>query len=400
MQAARTKVAAIARTPFASALLGGLVVGVLGWIAIGAGWVASEDDPSTTVATTPLTAAASDAENGGPTVNEIYRRDSPGVVRVESNRASEASSLDPFGQPGGGTATGSGFVIDEDGHVVTNAHVVEGAESVQVTLGEDGETFDAEVVGTDPSTDIAVIQVDAPADRLHPLTLGESSTVEVGDPVIAIGNPFGLDRTVTAGIVSALQREIESPNGFVIRDAIQTDAPINPGNSGGPLLDAAGHVIGVNSQIEASGGNGNVGIGFAVPIDTTREVAQQLIEDGEVQHAYLGVSGTDITPEIADVLNLDRDQGALVQSVVPNSPADEAGVQAGDADATIGGQPLTAGGDVIIAVDGEAVTEMSDVIAAVDSKQPGDELELTLLRGNDERTVTVTLGDRPASAQQ
>jgi S1-C subfamily serine protease len=289
-------------------------------------------------------------------------------------------------------------VIDEDGHVVTNAHVVEGAESVQVTLGEDGETFDAEVVGTDPSTDIAVIQVDAPADQLHPLTLGDSSSVEVGDPVIAIGNPFGLDRTVTAGIVSALQREIDSPNGFVIRDAIQTDAPINPGNSGGPLLDAAGRVIGVNSQIEASGGNGNVGIGFAVPIDTTREVAQQLIEDGEVQHAYLGVSGTDITPEIADVLNLDRDQGALVQSVVPNSPADEAGVQAGDADATIGGQPLTAGGDVIIAVDGDAVTEMSDVIAAVDSKQPGDELELTLVRGNDERTVTVTLGDRPASA--
>jgi S1-C subfamily serine protease len=400
MQAARTKVAAIARTPFASALLGGLVVGVLGWIAIGAGWVASDDDPATTVATAPLTAAASDAENGGPTVNEIYRRDSPGVVRVESNRASEASSIDPFGQPGGGTATGSGFVIDEDGHVVTNAHVVEGSESVQVTLGEDGETFDAEVVGTDPSTDIAVIQVDAPADRLHPLTLGDSSTVEVGDPVIAIGNPFGLDRTVTAGIVSALQREIESPNGFVIRDAIQTDAPINPGNSGGPLLDAAGRVIGVNSQIEASGGNGNVGIGFAVPIDTTREVAQQLIEDGEVQHAYLGVSGTDVTPEIADVLNLDRDQGALVQSVVPDSPADEAGVRAGDADATIGGQPLTAGGDVIIAVDGEAVTEMSDVIAAVDSKQPGDELELTLVRGNDERTVTVTLGDRPASAQQ
>jgi S1-C subfamily serine protease len=398
MQAARTKVAAIARTPFASAVLGGLVVGVLGWIAIGAGWVASDDDPAAAVATAPLTAAASDAENGGPTVNEIYRKDSPGVVRVESSRGSGASSLDPFGQPGGGTATGSGFVIDEDGHVVTNAHVVEGAESVQVTLGEDGETFDAEVVGTDPSTDIAVIQVDAPADQLHPLTLGDSSSVEVGDPVIAIGNPFGLDRTVTAGIVSALQREIDSPNGFVIRDAIQTDAPINPGNSGGPLLDAAGRVIGVNSQIEASGGNGNVGIGFAVPIDTTREVAQQLIEDGEVQHAYLGVSGTDITPEIADVLNLDRDQGALVQSVVPNSPADEAGVQAGDADATIGGRPLTAGGDVIIAVDGDAVTEMSDVIAAVDSKQPGDELELTLVRGNDERTVTVTLGDRPASA--
>jgi S1-C subfamily serine protease len=217
--------------------------------------------------------------------------------------------------------------------------------------------------------------------------------------VVAIGNPFGLDRTVTAGIVSALQREISAPNGFTIRDVIQTDAPINPGNSGGPLLDSAGRVIGVNSQIEASGGNGNVGIGFAVPIDTVGEVAQQLIEDGEVQHAFLGVSGTDITPEIADVLNLDTEQGALVQSVVPDSPADKAGIQAGDADATIGGQPVRAGGDVIVAVDGDPVADMSDVIAAVDSKQPGDELELTLIRGGDERTVTVTLGDRPASAR-
>jgi S1-C subfamily serine protease len=399
METARTRIAGLARTPFASALLGGLVVGLLGWVAIGAGWVASDDDPSTTVATAPLTAAASDSGDGGPTVNEIYRKDSPGVVLVESTQASQASELDPFGQPGGGTATGSGFVIDEDGHIVTNAHVVDGAESVQVTLGEDGETFDAEVVGADDSTDIAVLHVDAPADQLHPLTLGESESVEVGDPVVAIGNPFGLDRTVTAGIVSALQREISSPNGFTIRDVIQTDAPINPGNSGGPLLDSAGNVIGVNSQIEASGGNGNVGIGFAVPIDTVREVAQQLIEDGEVQHAFLGVSGADVTPEIADVLSLDTERGALVQSVVPDSPADDAGIRAGDGQATIGGQQFSAGGDVIVAVDGEPVDDMSDVIAAVDSKQPGDELELTVLRGGDEHTVTVTLGDRPASAQ-
>jgi S1-C subfamily serine protease len=366
MDNARGRIAALARTPFASALLGGLVVGVLGWIAIGAGWIASDDDPSTTVATAPLTAAASDAEEGGPSINDIYRQDSPGVVKVESTRGSQASPTDPFGQPGGGTATGSGFVIDEDGHVVTNAHVVEGAETVAVTLGEDGESFDADVVGADPSTDIAVLQVDAPEDQLHPLTLGDSESVEVGDPVVAIGNPFGLDRTVTAGIVSALQREINAPNGFTIRDVIQTDAPINPGNSGGPLLDAAGRVIGVNSQIEASGGNGNVGIGFAVPIDTTREVAQQLIEEGEVQHAYLGVSGADVTPDIADVLNLDVEQGALVQSVVPDSPADDAGIRAGDAQATIGGQQVSAGGDVIVAADGEAVEEMSDVIAAVD----------------------------------
>jgi S1-C subfamily serine protease len=399
MHAARSRITAFARSPFGSALLGGLVVGVLGWIAIGAGWVSSDDDSGSTVATAPLAAAASDADSGGPTVNEIYRKDGPGVVLVESTQAAQASPLEPFGQPGGGgTATGSGFVIDEDGHIVTNAHVVDGAESVQVTLGKDGEPFDADVVGADPSTDIAVLKVDAPSDQLHPLTLGNSGDVQVGDPVVAIGNPFGLDRTVTAGIVSALQREIRSPNGFTIRDAIQTDAPINPGNSGGPLLDAAGRVIGVNSQIEASGGNGNVGIGFAVPIDTTREVAQQLIEDGEVQHAFLGVSGTDVTPEIANVLNLDSDQGALVQSVVPDSPADKAGIEAGDAQATIGGQQINAGGDVIVEVDGKAVSDMSDVIAAVDSKQPGDKLELTLVRGGDQHTVTVTLGDRPAQA--
>jgi S1-C subfamily serine protease len=398
MGAARSRLATVIRTPFASALLGGLVVGILGWVAIAAGWIDGDDGSNPTLATTPLAAAASESDNGGPTVNEIYRKDSPGVVLVESTRRPEASPLDPFGEQGGGTATGSGFVIDQDGHIVTNAHVVDGAESVQVTLGEDGESLDAEVVGADPSTDIAVLQVDAPSEQLHPLALGDSENVQVGDPVVAIGNPFGLDRTVTAGIVSAVQREINAPNGFTIRNAIQTDAPINPGNSGGPLLDASGRVIGVNSQIEASGGNGNVGIGFAVPINTTREVAQQLIDDGEVEHAFLGISGADLTPEIAEVLNLDRDQGALVQSVVPDSPADEAGIEAGDADATIGGQPLRAGGDVIVAVDGETVDEMTDVIAAVDSKQPGEELELTLLRGGDQRTVTVTLGDRPASA--
>ncbi|HEX2468032.1 MAG TPA: trypsin-like peptidase domain-containing protein [Solirubrobacterales bacterium] len=399
MGAARSGISTLARTPFASALLGGLLVGILGWVAIAAGWIESDSSSEAPLATAPLSAAAA-SDDGGATVNEIYRKDSPGVVQVEATRGAQSGPLDPFGpQGGGGEATGSGFVIDEDGHIVTNAHVVEDAESVQVTLGDDGDALDAEVVGTDPSTDIAVLKIDAPADQLHPLPLGDSESVQVGDPVVAIGNPFGLDRTVTAGIVSALQREITAPNGFTIRDAIQTDAPINPGNSGGPLLDASGRVIGVNSQIEASGGNGNVGIGFAVPIDTTREVAQQLIDDGEVQHAFLGLSGTDLTPEIADVINLDRDRGALVQSVVPDSPADEAGIEAGEAEVTIDGQPVRVGGDVIVAVDGDAVQEMADVIAAVDSKQPGDELELTLLRGGDERTVTVTLGDRPAAAE-
>jgi S1-C subfamily serine protease len=220
----------------------------------------------------------------------------------------------------------------------------------------------------------------------------------VGDPVAAIGNPFGLDRTVTAGIVSALQRQISAPNGFTISDVIQTDAPINPGNSGGPLLDSSGEVVGVNSQIE-SNGSGNVGIGFAVPMDTVREIAQQLIESGEVRHAFLGISGTDLDPEVAEVLNLDAEDGALVQAVTPDSPAAEAGIEAGDATVTVDGRQVRAGGDLIVAVDGKAITGMDDVIAAVDDRKPGDEIELTLLRGGDERTETVELAERPANAR-
>jgi S1-C subfamily serine protease len=386
------------RSHFASALAGGLIVGILGWIAIAAGWVEADDDSPTTSAV-PLTENVSDdgGSGEGPSVNEIYDEVASGVVYIEAQVQPQTGPFNPFGPQGGGTATGSGFVIDDDGHIITNDHVVDGAEEVDVKLTEDGDSYPAEVVGTDPSTDIAVLDVEAPADELHPVSLGESSDVEVGDPVVAIGNPFGLQRTATAGIVSAIQREIQAPNGFTIRNAIQTDAAINPGNSGGPLFDAAGRVIGVNSQIESRSG-GNVGIGFAVPIDTARDVAEQLIDDGEVEHAYLGISGADLTPEIADLLNLDVERGALVQQVVPDSSADEAGIEAGDAEVSADGQPLTVGGDVIVAVDGEEVEGMDDVVAAVDEAQPGDEMELTILRDDEERTVTVELSDRPASA--
>ncbi|MDX6583470.1 MAG: hypothetical protein QOI10_2654 [Solirubrobacterales bacterium] len=391
------------KTPFASAVAGGLVVALLGLVAIGTGAVGTGDSTTTTTtlpAAAPETALASDTNGKALTVNQIYTQDSPGVVYITAQQKAQPSPFSPFGPSQGGTATGSGFVIDDSGHILTNAHVVAGSDQVSVRVGgEDGQTFDAKVVGTDPSTDVAVLSVDPGADQLQPLELGSSSGVKVGDPVVAIGNPFGLDRSATAGIVSAVQRQIDSPNGFTIENAIQTDAPINPGNSGGPLLDSEGRVIGINSQIESGGqSNGNVGIGFAVPIDTAHEIAQQLIDNGSVQHAFVGISGADLTPEIADVLNLDANSGALVQSVVAGSPADNAGVTAGNATVSVNGQRIRAGGDVITAVDGNPVSGMEDVIAAVDSKKPGDSMQLTLLKGGDTRTVTLELTERPAQA--
>ena len=389
------------KTPFASALAGGLVVAVLGLVAIGTGLVDAGDTTTTTTtvpAAAPQTALASD--NSALTVNQIYTQDSPGVVFITAQQQAQSAPFDPFAPPQGGTATGSGFVIDGDGHILTNAHVVAGSDDVTVRIGgEDGQTFDAKVLGTDPSTDVAVLEVADGSDQLEPLELGSSAGAQVGDPVVAIGNPFGLDRSATAGIVSAVHRQIDSPNGFTISNAIQTDAPINPGNSGGPLIDSQGRVIGINSQIESGGqSNGNVGIGFAVPIDTAEEVAQQLIDHGEVQHAFVGISGADLTPAIADVLNLDANSGALVQSVVADSPADKAGIEAGDATVTVDGQQISAGGDLITEVDGNPVSGMDDVIAAVDAKKPGDSIELTLVRGGDTRTVTVDLAERPDRA--
>ena len=392
------------RSSFGSALLGGTVAGALFVLAISAGWVDSGDD-TTVVSPQPasLGSPVVSRDTGGDAnlVGDIYKRDGQGVAFVEAEQpAQEASPFEPFGPPeGGGTATGSGFVIDEDGHLLTNNHVVEGATEISVTLGSEEDSYPAEVVGTDPATDVALLKVDVPADKLHPLALGDSSQLEVGEPVVAIGNPFGLDRTVTSGIVSALQRQIEAPNGFSISHVIQTDAAINPGNSGGPLIDAEGRVVGINSQIETGGGGGNVGIGFAIPIDTAREVADQLIEDGSVQHAYLGISGGTITPEIAQALNLPVEEGVLVAAAVREGPADEAGIQGGDTEATIEGASVTLGGDIITELGGEKTSGMEELVDVVNEKKPGDEIEVTMLRGGDEKTVTVTLGNRPASAE-
>ena len=393
------------RTPFGSALVGGAVVALFGWVAIATGLIEAQSDSSATVAA-PLAPPISVKDSGdGNAVNQIYRRDGQGVAFIQATQAPEESAFNPFGgQPeGGGVSTGSGFLIDTEGHIVTNNHVVEGATKVTVKLGSENSTHTAEVVGADPASDVALLKVDLPADQLHPLALGDSSKVQVGDPVVAIGNPFGLDRTVTSGIVSALQRQIQAPNGFSINHVIQTDAAINPGNSGGPLIDSSGSVIGINSQIQTGGGSGgNVGIGFAVPINTAREVVRQIETNGKVEHAYIGITGGTVTPAIAEALKLPTKQGVLVNEVVKGGPADKAGIEGGKTEATIEGAPVRLGGDVITEVEGESIASMEDLIDAIDAHKPGDEMEVTLLRGNDgeEKTVTVKLGVRPNSVEE
>jgi S1-C subfamily serine protease len=392
------------RSPFFSALLGGAIVAVFGWIAIAAGWIQSEGGSTSTVAAPLAAPVASDSGKGeGNVVNQIYKADGDGVAFIESEIKPEETSFSPFGEPessGGGTATGSGFVIDGEGHVLTNNHVIENATKITVKLGESSKTYTAEVVGTDPGSDLALIKVDAPAGELHPLRLGHSAQMEVGDPVVAIGNPYGLDRTVTSGIVSALQRQIQAPNGFTIDNVIQTDAAINPGNSGGPLINAGGEVIGINSQIETGGnGNGNVGIGFAIPIDTARAEIQELENKGEVEHAFLGISGVTLTPTFAKALNLSVEEGVLVRSVVKGGPADKAGIEGGNTSATIGGAEVELGGDIITEIDGAKISGMDELIEKVSEAKPGEEMELTVIRDGKAKHANVTLGHQPASAE-
>lgn len=382
------------RSSIMAAVIGGLVVAVLGFGAISAGLVGKNETVTRTITNaTP----ASSGNNGQGIVNEIYEKQGAGVGFITASGVSGAASpFDPYGQSQGGTATGSGFLIDTEGHMVTNHHVIDGASKITVTIGDNDNVYEAEVVGDDPSTDLALLKVDAPSDAMHALKLGDSEDLKVGDPVVAIGNPFGLDRTVTTGIISALQREIQSTNNYSISNVIQTDAAINPGNSGGPLINAEGEVIGVNSQIATgSSGGGNVGIGFAVPAATVKDVVDQIQKTGEVKHAFLGISAATVTPEIAEALNLDVEQGALVQEAPEDGPAAKAGIKGGKTEVTVGAQPVLAGGDVITEVNGEAVSAMDEVVAAVNSARVGDELELTINRDGDTKKIKVKLGERP-----
>ena len=385
------------RSIFLAALMGGLVVAFAGYVAIAAGWIGKDE---TTIQSITASSAPASNTNDQNLVNQIYERDGDGVGFITATGISSGSTspFDPYGQSQEGTATGSGFLIDNEGHMVTNNHVIEGAEEISVTIGDSDETYEAEVVGTDPSTDLALIKVDAPDSAMKPLQLADSEGVKVGDPVVAIGNPFGLDRTVTTGIVSALQREISSLNEYAISNVIQTDAAINPGNSGGPLINTDGEVIGVNSQIATGGsGGGNVGIGFAVPSNTVRDVVDQLIDTGTVEHAYLGISGATISDQLSEALNLGTDQGVIVQEVPEDGPASEAGIEAGDTPVTVGGQQVMTGGDVITGINGEEIGSMEDLIAKINESKVGDEIELTVLRDGDTRTVKVPLSARPSS---
>src|SRR4051794_25240887 len=318
------------------------------------------------------------AQGPGKTAGEVYRESKDAVAFIRAR--TEGSALSPFGGSSRGTATGTGFVVDPKGLIVTNQHVVDHARSVQVKVG-DGERVSARIVGADPSSDLALLKVDTNGRSLPSLELGDSGNVQVGDATYAIGNPYGLDRTLTTGVVSALRRTIQAPNGFAIPGALQTDAALNPGNSGGPLLDASGQVIGVNSQIESSGsgssGNtgGNTGVGFAVPSDTVTRVVKQLEGKGKATHAFLGISSGDAEGATS---------GAVLGSVQTGGPADDAGLKDGDL--------VTKMGDT-------TVRGSDDLVAAVEAHRPGDEVTVRYRRGGDTKEATVTLGTRPARAQ-
>ncbi|HEX2086250.1 MAG TPA: trypsin-like peptidase domain-containing protein [Solirubrobacteraceae bacterium] len=330
----------------------------------GATLLGEDDPPAAETATLPAVAGG---RLPSTRINEIYDQVSEGVVSVQVAR-------------GVGASSGTGFVVDADGTIVTNAHVVGEAENAQVRFDDTGRAVPARVVGSDPSSDLAVLSVDpSSAPRLRVLPLADSDEVRVGDAAIAIGYPLGLDRTATAGIISGLGREIRAPNGFTIDEVIQTDAPINPGNSGGPLIDANGRVIGVNSQIATAGSQGNVGIGFAVPSNTVREIVPRLKGGQSIARPYLGVSTSP---------SLDG-RGAVVREVTPGGPADEAGIEASSS-------PLSDDGDVIVWIEGRGVTEPDDVAQAIEGKRPGDEVRVRVLRDGREREIVVELGRRPA----
>ena len=366
------------------------------------------DDTTTVevpVAAPESSAPADFAGNRRLSVNEIYRRSAPGVVQITTTSIQEVEPdpfLNPFGFPEQQRrqALGSGFVIDTAGRIVTNYHVVAGAQEIEVSFSN-RDSVSARVIGTDPSTDIALLKVTVDARALRPLELGDSDRTRVGDSVVAIGNPLGLERSVTAGIVSALHRPLQAPNDFTIDDVIQTDASINSGNSGGPLIGANGAVVGVNTAIATgnTGAGGNIGIGFAVPMNTVRNVVSQIVDKGRVEHPFIGVGAQEVDPEIARLFNLPAERGLLVVRVYDGSGAERAGFRAGSREVVIDGESYLLGGDFIVQIDGKPVSEPQDLREAIMGKKVGDEVEVEAYRGDERRTFKVKLGRQPPRAQ-
>jgi S1-C subfamily serine protease len=389
---------------FVSALLGG---GVVVAVLAAAGDLGESKKTIVTTVEAAAPAAPSNASERtvGLSPHEAYVRDAPGVAFVTSTIVQKTESpFNIFGEESErqGQATGSGIVIDANGTILTNYHVIANAVKVTVSF-EKGQSVEAQVVGKDPSDDLAILHVSPDGLRLHPLKLGDSSAVEVGDPVYAIGNPFDLERTLTTGVISALQREITAPNGFTIDNVLQTDAPINPGNSGGPLLNTQGEVIGINSQIETGGsGDGSVGIGFSIPINTAKDKIKELEKGGTVRGAYLGLTSLTIDGSLS-ALNLPVKSGALVQSVQRGTAAAKAGIRGGSVSTTTGedGQ-VAVGGDIIVGIDGKKVNSSEELASDIEEKKAGDTIGVELERadGNGhykKMTVKATLGQRPNS---
>ena len=380
----RRRNAPIALLLVTSAMLGGGVsTGILalaGAFDDGGATATTVVQPSTSSTSASTSSTAAESDGGALDAEALYAATSAGVVDITATGTSDAQSqsVSPFGQDPGqqqsSTATGTGFVVDDQGHIVTASHVVDGASKITVKF-EDGTTRTATLLGQDDATDVAVLKIDASGLTLHPLTLGSSASVDVGDDLAVIGDPFGYARSISTGIVSGVDRTIEAPNGFTVAHALQTDAAMNPGNSGGPVLDAKGEVIGIADQIATNGSaDQSSGVGFAVPIDVVKSELDTLKSGGDVRHAYLGVSTSDSTSQTA---------GATVGQLASGGPAADAGLRAGD---------------IVTKLGDRTVADSNDLVAAIAAHQPGDRVQLTVKRGSDAVQVTVTLGTQPASS--
>ncbi len=316
---------------------------------------------------------------------EIFEKSEPGVVRVNVQKADQVN---------GTGGVGSGFVFDKKGHVITNSHVIKNVKKVVVTF-LDGRSYNAEIIGFDEFTDIGIVKVNADLSLLQPLSLGDSANLRVGEPIAAIGNPFGLSGSMTSGIVSQLGRLLPSGAGYSIPDVIQTDAAINPGNSGGPLLNMRGEVVGINTAIQSTTGE-FTGVGFAVPSQTIAKIVPSLIENGKYHHPWIGISGRDIDPDLAKVLGLNDAVGFLVITVVENSPASKAGMHGSDETVQVDGVNYPIGGDIILSVDGKQVRKIDDILIHLQrAKSVGDEMILEILREGRTTNITITLEERP-----